>query len=64
MARQWQWRQEWQASNSNNSGNKETITDLKSPWMKLGKTSQKPEAAESAIVTAGLNAPAYWNGIR
>ncbi len=40
------------------------IANQKSPWAKLGKNSQKPGTAESVIVTAGLNAPAYWNGFR
>ncbi len=41
-----------------------TIANQKSPWAKLGKNSQNPGTAELAIVTAGLNAPTYWNGIR
>ncbi len=35
-----------------------TIIDQKSLWVKLGKNSQKLGTAESAMVTAGLNAPA------
>jgi hypothetical protein len=30
----------------------------------LGENSQKPGTAESAIVSAGLNAPIYWNDTR
>jgi hypothetical protein len=41
-----------------------TIANQKSPWAMLNKNSQKPGTAKSVIVTAGLNAPAYWNGIR
>ena len=41
-----------------------TIANQESPWAKLGKNSQKPGTTESAIVTAGVNAPAYQNGIR
>ena len=40
-----------------------TIPDQKSPWAKLGKNSQRPGTAIPAIDSAGLNAPAYWNGI-
>jgi hypothetical protein len=36
-----------------------TIADQKSPWAKLSKNNQKPGTAESMIVTAELNAPAY-----
>ena len=38
--------------------------DHKSPRAKLGENSQNPGTAELTIVSAGLNAPAYWNGIR
>jgi hypothetical protein len=41
-----------------------TIANQRSPWAKLVKNSQIPRTADFAIVTAGLNAPAYWNGIR
>ncbi len=41
-----------------------TIPDQKSPWAKLGKNSQNPGTLKSAIKSAGLNAPAYWNGIQ
>ena len=34
------------------------------PWAKLGENSRKPGTAESAIVSAGLNAPIYWNDTR
>jgi hypothetical protein len=41
-----------------------TIANQKSPRAKLGENSQNPGTAELAIVSAGLNAPAYWNGIK
>ncbi len=41
-----------------------TIVNQKSPWAKLGKNSKITGTAESAIVKAGFNAPAYCNGIR
>ena len=41
-----------------------TIPDQKSPRVKLGKNSQNPGTLKSAMKSAGLNAPAYWNGIR
>ena len=41
-----------------------TIPGQKSPWAKLGKNSQNLGTLKSAIKSAGLNAPAYWNGIR
>ena len=41
-----------------------TIPNQKSPCAKLGKNSQHPGTAKLAIDSAGLNAPASWNGIR
>ena len=41
-----------------------TIPDQKSPWATLGKNSQNLGTAIPAIESAGLNAPAYWDGIK